>query len=249
MTFWERAALGVRGAWLGARDRDLRGLHPLLRDCPFAPVVLGRPQPRRLVVIGSGLTQCPEAWLRGEDIGAVFVNDKMLGVGSYSHLAPYAIVTRKSPTAGIVEDFALRHPARPLVFVFDSGKGARMLRDEGARVFNFPVNRGRDGAWFEAYNRAVRRRSGNTGLRLTTGFYITLWLLSGAQEEITITGFDGHRGLKDTSEYQFMTRPADRMDPRYHDLSFEWIFMEAAVEIARRRGVRVNVARGEGGVT
>lgn len=242
MSFWEWVRCHLRAAWLGAWNRDLRALHPLLRDCPFAPVVLGRPQPRRLVLIGSGITPCPVDWLRGEDVAAVYVNDKMLGCDRYSHLVPYAIVTRKSPTAGIVRDFAVRHPARPLVFVFDSSKGARTALDEEGGMLSFSVNRGRDGAWFEAYNRALRRRSGNPNLRLTTGFYVTLWLLSGSQEEITITGFDGHLGLSDTSQYRFLTREADRMDPRHHDLSFEWLFMEAAVAIARQRGVRINSA-------
>lgn len=249
MSLWELARCRAWAAWLGAWRPGLRALHPLLRDCPFAPVVLGRPQPKRLLLIGSGVTPCPEEWLRRDGIGAVYVNEKMLGVEPYSQLEPYAIVTRKNPTADIAREFASGHPARPLVFEFNSGEAAQMICDEGGRFFRFPVNRGRDGAWFEAYNRAVRTRAGNRRLRFTTGFYVTLWLLSGAQEEITIVGFDGHLGLADTSEYRFRARPGCRMDRRFHDLSFEWSFLEAAVRMGLRRGVRVNVARRAGGAT
>lgn len=239
---------------------------------------LGIDTPERLLFIGSGVTKPKKEWL---DIPSIRTNNKT--IGKYPDNPIYGFMTwpggepKGEGLKGIERALIQREctiidtPPGPHLFVFDN------IQSEYA-VLVRPVT-ARKSFWFcmkDQYRLPALKeyldlcKRFKHAPRVSTGFYIILWLLYAPVKEIYISGYDGYKALsgkepglwdvkqkyKDCNdkvwcENDYNTIERNRKenipDPCwYHNLTIEWMAIENAIAKAEARGVGVFVAKEQG---
>lgn len=214
----------------------------LLADCPFAPTILGLAQPEQLLLLGSGTTTAPKSWLDIPNLQVVRFNAKTLGMEYYHDVETYGLVCWKK-TLPACETFRRQQNSLPHLFVLDHNvvpsqdkETKRYVFDDGHREHVEHV-----GTWFAGVSHDLTTQHGSLKI-YTTGFYMTLWLLGGAQKEIYIAGFDGYK-QKPVVQHADGSFPDLPHDYKHHSYNSEWHHIEKAIVIARERGIKVHLAQ------
>jgi hypothetical protein len=214
----------------------------ILADCPFAPVILGLEQPKRLLLLGSGTSLAPKSWLDIPNLQVVRFNAKTLGMEYYHKVQTYGLVCWKK-TLLACESFRRQQNPLPHLFVLDDNvlpsqdrEAKRYVFDDGHRERVEDV-----GTWFAGVSQDLTDQHGSLKI-YTTGFYMTLWLLGGSQTEIYIAGFDGYKQypIIQHADPAFPDLPHDN---KHHSYNSEWSHIEKAVAIACERGIKVEIAQ------
>ena len=221
--------------------------------------------PKKLLFIGSGITETPADWM---NIQSIRVNART--IGRFPENKIHSIITWPTP-AHVGRDKAEgfrgveKSTQRNLVYntniiVFD------LKRDEGISKVGSNVtivgtkNKFEDVS-FKSYVDISSRFKYSP--RNSTGFYIILWLLYADVDEIYISGYDGYKALTGlvpgewdvSTPYHYLDGDVwveqDNEDIKnnnirnynYHNLTTEWLAIEEAIKIAEERGVKVFVAK------
>jgi len=235
----------------------------VLRDCYWARDILSMQQPKSLLLLGSGETKAPDSWLTIPGLNTIRVNERTFGDEFYSRLPTYAIVTSGFCWADVKVSLVKYPQKNSVIFLMnkDEQRLARAFTWNEYPIFEFgtncdaandKLNLEKYGSWY--YARVLKFRNipsidGQCQAEkyLTTGVYLTMWLLAGMSENIYIAGFDAWR-QDGTSKgrfghYKHSDGTKFREGPGLgHNLDTEWFIWDDAVRIARERGVNVHLS-------
>ena len=223
---------------------------------------MGIEWPRKLLFLGSGLTETPDEWLATPSIRT---NARTLGRFPTNDI--FGIMTWPTPKyeglGGVFgTELYRRANPKPYLFIFDLHFPQERLQfhPTGTKMFFFGT---RDRFESSAFQRYVHHsKTYGYQPRNSTGLYIVLWLLYADVDEIYISGYDGWMALSGTEPGKW-----DIAQPHYaidgvewcadgneaiqqnrpgkffmHNLWTEWLAIEDAIKVAEERGVKVFVS-------
>ncbi len=215
-----------------------------LWDCPFAIEILKLKQPKKILLLGSGITLAPNEWFSIKGLEIIRFNKRTLEDKYYSGLTTYAIVCWKKTLPECL-DFANKEKNKPYTFVIDDIVSTSMDIENKLFVFNdgHRFDKNIIGKWFANVSSELSKM--NKSFKIyTTGFYASIWLLGGSQDEIYIAGFDGYK-QEDSIHHRESEEDIKKFNYKHHDYKTEWLYIEHAIELAKKRGIKVFLSKDE----
>lgn len=207
------------------RKKLLRHLAPVYTDSCLYKYFQKFPQPKKILLLGSGTSSTPDKWL---DIPSVCFNSRAIKYYK-NRINPIIVLynrgqyRRTKRACRIYKDI-------PLFVSMESSLSSNQsswLKEN--RCLLGCCNDKYIGQWYsECWDKAISIRK-----KITVGFWGTMWLLWGKQKEIYISGFDAVQHMLN-NQYKDFNYFA-------HDLNLEWTFWEQAIKICEKRGIKTQV--------
>lgn len=200
----------------------MAGLH----DCFLGGIPEMVETPSKIILLGSGTTSILSTW---PTLPTVRFNLQTIRTKTRLDCKPFCILANRSQMPK-----AIKYKKRKLIpeETFLIELNSRSIEDLiiNEKEFHFGVSCNRDfGLWFSEKRKETKHP------KFSMGFYSCLWLLNSNCEEIYIAGFDGVLNKKNGS-YSYLT---GNPSCRNHDMVYEWQVIQACIEKARFRGVKV----------
>lgn len=197
-----------------------------LTDSPLQSLILPT-TPKKLLLLGSGQTPIPSDW---PDLPSIRFNLHTLCVNLAPNSPPFAVVVNRAKRARFCKTWWKQFDPKPYGFCINS----HLEQDDFSPDSKVPIKIGatpdRDlGSFYNHWRSEIQKRNGRY-LKLSIGFYATIWLLSEHCDEIYMAGFDGYM-KKPRRHYLYSTASPSS---KHHDLTTEWEGIEEAIAFARQ---------------